>query len=130
MSVHNNVHAFRDNAAGREGAALLNQALTFSREASMADRAGNLTEAVQLHLRALELKVRLFSERSTQAALSYNELGECYLRLNNLPAAEEALTNALRARDDRGYGGLQLGPRYVYFALRSCCDLRCEGSAS
>ena len=113
MEPYRNVHGFQDTAAGREGARLLNQALSFSKRPAMADQAGNLAEAVAYHQRALEPKIRLFTEESTQAALTFNEVGECYLKLNDLPAAEEALTKALRARDNRSHGGLEHGPRSV-----------------
>lgn len=90
---------------------LLQQASDFSKQATQADRAGNLEQAIQLQNRSLEIKIQLFGERSIQAGLSFNELGEFYLRSNNLEAAQRALKKALKVRDYNSVGGLELGPR-------------------
>lgn len=91
---------------------ILKQALDLSAQASQADRSGNIEQAIQLHNRCVELKIQLFGERSIQAALSFNELGECYLRSNDLEAAQIALKKALKVRDYRSAGGLEIGPRF------------------
>ncbi len=59
-----------------------------------------------------EHKIQLFGERSVQAAISFNELADFYLRSNDLEAAQRALKKALKVRDYRSAGGLEMGPRW------------------
>ena len=92
-------------------AQLQNQALNLSAQASQAEAAGNMQLAIRLHSECLTIKVELFGRRSVQAALSFNELGDWYLKNGNLDAAQQALTKALKVRDDKAFGGLELGPR-------------------
>lgn len=60
---------------------------------------------------AVQAKVRLFGERSIQAALSFNSLGETYLEAGRIEDAADAFVKALRVRDDAAFGGMELGPR-------------------
>ena len=78
--------------------------------ANAAKQAGLLDEAITLHREALALKVRAFSEASVQAGISFNGLGEAYLKAGKLPEAEEALLKALKVREETAYGGLGMGP--------------------
>ena len=95
--------------------------MEYARQASQAESAGNTLEAIQLHLRALQAKVQVHGERSVQAAISFNELGDCYLQLSNLEAAEDALNKALLVRDDRAFGGLAIGDRCAKAVLHLNC---------
>lgn len=113
--AHMNVYTL-DGAT--DGACAM-QALDLSAQASQADQSGNIGQAIQLQNRCVELKIQLFGERSVQAALSFNELGGFYLRSNGLQAAQRALQKALKVRDYRSAGGLEIGPRWH---LHWCCS--------
>ena len=112
MSVYTNIyHGEAGNRTDAARAKMLQQAVQFSKQATQADRAGDLEQAIQLQNRSLEIKIQLFGDRSIQAALSFNELGELYLRSNNLEAAQRVLKKALKVRDYLSVGGLELGDR-------------------
>ena len=112
MSEYTNIyHGQAGNLTDAARSTLLQQALHFSAQATEADRAANVEQAIQCLNRSLEIKIQLFGERSIQAALSFNELGESYLRSNDLEAAQRALKKALKVRDYQSVGGLELGPR-------------------
>lgn len=78
--------------------------------ANLLDQAGQLDEAIALHREALALKIRAFSESSVQAAISFNALGEAYLKAGRLPEAEDALLKAFNVREGKP-NGLGMGPR-------------------
>lgn len=80
-------------------------------EGNLAREAGQLDRALQLHLEALDLKIRAFSENSVQAALSFNTLGETYLKIGTLDKAEEVIKKALLVTNERLLGGAEQGTR-------------------
>lgn len=79
-------------------------------EAVIASRAGDFALALSKHLEALPLKTRAFGEASVQAAITFNGLGETYLRLGDLELAGKMLGKALHVRNEVRLGGLGLGP--------------------
>lgn len=99
------------NRNATANADLIQQALVLSQQASHADARGDVNRAIELHTQAAASKVQALGEESVQAALSFNELGECYLKTGNLIEAERALLKALRVRDDRKNHGREEGPR-------------------
>lgn len=86
-------------------------AVQLNNEGNAARKRGDLDAALSKHLRALELKIRGFGEASVQAANSFGTLGETYLAMGRLDAAEANMRKALRVRDDKATGGLEMGPR-------------------
>lgn len=86
-------------------------AVQLNNEGNLARKRGELDRALALHREALALKIRGFGEESVQAANSFNTLGETCLRKGMLDDAEGALRKALRVRDDKAGGGLEMGPR-------------------
>lgn len=69
---------------------------------------GDHRGAIELHQKALQLKVNAFGISSMQAGLSLNALGEEYLSIGELDRAEEMLLLARVARDNeeaKGRGG-------------------------
>lgn len=82
-------------------------------EGNIARKLGDFSRAEKLHREALVLKIRGFGEESIQAAISFNTLGETYLKMgpSKLDDAEKNLKKALRVRDDKAFGGLEMGPR-------------------
>lgn len=86
--------------------------------ANLASEARRYGEAISLHKEALELKLRAFGEESVQAAMSFNGLGEVYLKVSKLNEAEEVFAKALKVRDNAEFGGLELGPRNDAAATR------------
>ncbi len=108
---HMNVYTMDGDPDGASQRVLA-QASNLSAQASQADRSGNIEQAIELQNRCVELKIQLFGERSVPAAISFNELGDFYLRSNDLEAAQRALKKALKVRDYRSAGGLEMGPRW------------------
>ncbi|KKY32123.1 hypothetical protein UCDDA912_g07902 [Diaporthe ampelina] len=90
---------------------------------------GTIDEAIRLHNEALQCKVRLQGERSTHAAISFDNLGRAYLEAGRLDEAAEALEKALVARDDKAFGGLELGSPYDAASSRDnmACVLEARG---
>ena len=112
MTSHTNFYVGNpNNPADRETARKLEEARQLSNQAGQTEAAGNVAHAIELHNQALALKVQCFGEQSVQAGLSSNEVGECYLKTGDLQKAEENLLKALKVRDDRKFGGLEIGPR-------------------
>lgn len=91
---------------------VLDQAVLYTTKAQQAEHQGRLHDAVCQYKLALDIKIRVGGEASVQAAMTYNELGECYPRQQNLDAAEQALMKTLKVRDDVAFGGTGQGPRY------------------
>lgn len=107
MDVFNNTTAMRSGAEAAEHM----EAIQLNNAANVAKRAGRYDEAIRLHSEAVQAKVRLHGERSIHAALSFNNLGETYLKVGRLDEAADALAKALVVRDDKAFGGMELGPR-------------------
>lgn len=63
---------------------------------------GDFRGAEHCHRRAIELKEECFGRDHTSTALSYNGLGELYIRMGRIDEAEEYLNRALRARRNDG----------------------------
>lgn len=83
-------------------------------ESNAAREQGQLGRALQLHLEALDLKIRAFGEHSIQAAISFNTLAETYVKIGSsdeLDSAEEGLGKALLVRNERELGGAEQGTR-------------------
>ena len=77
------------------GSQLNNEALRLERE-------GDLAGAERLHLEAIEVKEEGLGVDHFTTAVSYNGLGELYLKANKLDKAEEYLNKALYARERSG----------------------------
>ncbi|KAL1860633.1 hypothetical protein Daus18300_009123 [Diaporthe australafricana] len=86
--------------------------------ANIAKDAGRHDEAIRLHKEALQTKIRLFGERSVDAALSFNGLGSAFLGAGKLDEAADAYSKSLKVRDDAAFGGLEAGPRQDAAATR------------
>ena len=79
-------------------------AVQYSNQALQASNRGDYSTAIELHQKALKMKVDAFGTESVQAAITYNGLGENYLKMGHLDAAESAFEKALRVRDTLGMG--------------------------
>lgn len=86
---------------GGSPASLL-EAIQKNNAANLASRAGRHDEAVRLHKEALEAKVRDHGGESVHAALSFNNLGEAYLKLGRLDDAAATRDNMGRVLEARG----------------------------
>ncbi|KAL2290040.1 hypothetical protein FJTKL_00572 [Diaporthe vaccinii] len=138
MDVFNNTTAMRSGAEAAEHM----EAIQKNNAAIVAKRAGRYDEAIRLHSEAVQAKVRLHGERSIHAALSFNNLGKTYLKVGRLDEAADALAKALVVRDDKAFGGMELGPRNDAAASRDnmarvleargdfpgACELRLKGA--
>lgn len=107
MNVFTNITEMRSGADAAEALAAIEK----NNAANVAKSAGRYDEAIRLHSEALEAKIRLHGERSIQAALSFNNLGESLLAAGRLDGAADAFAKALAVRDDTAFGGMELGPR-------------------
>lgn len=65
-------------------------------------RSGDHRAAVELHLRALKIKIAAYSLKSIQAGITLNALGEEYTALDELDEAEAVLKMASEARNVQG----------------------------
>ena len=93
-------------------------AITLSNAAASAAEAGQHIRAIALHKKALAIKLRVYGEESVQAAVSFNSMGESYIKAGRLDDAEEVLQKALYVRDSKVWGGLEMGPREDAAATR------------
>ncbi|KAL5495290.1 hypothetical protein ACEPAI_753 [Sanghuangporus weigelae] len=66
-------------------------------------RAGDYADAEKLHLKALATKEKSFGERSIEAALTRNALGEAQLKLGKL---DEAKRNFVQIRNEASFRGM------------------------
>ncbi|KAG6360151.1 hypothetical protein INS49_011207 [Diaporthe citri] len=107
MDVFENITAMRSGTDAAEAM----EAIQKNNSAIVAKRAGRYDEAIRLHSEAVQVKVRLHGERSVHAAISFNNLGETYLAAGKLDEAAAAFAKALAVRDDKAFGGMELGPR-------------------
>ncbi|KAH8165738.1 hypothetical protein CIB48_g2528 [Xylaria polymorpha] len=73
-----------------------------SNAASQAMQMGQFEESISLHREALEMKLRAYPESSIQVAITYNGLGEAFLRAGRLEEADEVLHKALIIRERDG----------------------------
>jgi len=89
-----------------------------SNQASTLFTAGRYREAIEMHKKVLATKVRAHGDESVPVALTYNAMGESYLKMGSLVEAEEVFLKALHVRDDKAFGGLGLGPRNDAAATR------------
>jgi hypothetical protein len=85
--------------------AAMTRGVELSNAAVSAAKRGDHVAAEALHRRALAYKIHGHGAESTQAAISFNGLGEQLLCLGRLEDAETALKAALKAREE-----LALGP--------------------
>lgn len=116
MNLHGNITAVGPDTDPAQFSAMVDAnttAVQKNNEGNIALRQGQFDRAAALHREALELKLRAFGEESVQAAMSFNALGYTYLKMgpSKLDLAEENLRKALRVRNDRAFGGLEMGPR-------------------
>lgn len=111
--IHHNQTNLANLPADRTAAIIAanTTAVTLNNQAGQASSTGNHTLAISLHNQALPLKIAGYGPDSIQAAITFNALGECHLKAGNLDQAEENLLKALRVRDNKAWGGLELGPR-------------------
>lgn len=91
-------------------------AVAKNNEGNAARARGDLATAERLHLQALQLKIRGFGDESVQPALSYNTLGETYLKMGKLDKVERNLKKALRCATGASTAGSPWGPA----ATRPC----------
>ena len=120
--MHHNVYtATAGNPTDVANAGLMSQALSLSSQASQAEARGDIPRSIELNNHAAALKVQVFGEESVEAALSFNEGGESYLKTGKLIEAERALLKALKVRDDRKYQGKEKGPRCLFCAVQCVC---------
>lgn len=101
FGVPNSAEAF--NGAG--------QAIDKNNGALAATASKRYDEAIRLHTDAIQTKVKIYGEQSIQAAISFNGLGETYLEAGRIDDAADALAKALKVRDDKAFGGMEMGPR-------------------
>jgi len=78
------------------------EAVDLNNQGQMLNRQHRYQEALPLFQKALRLKIEAFGSHSIQAALSYNSLGECYLKLGEHPLARENFEKALAYRQTEG----------------------------
>jgi tetratricopeptide (TPR) repeat protein len=78
------------------------EAVDLNNQGQMLNRQHRYQEALPLFQKALRLKIEAFGSHSIQAALSYNSLGECYLKLGNHQLARENFEKALAYRQTEG----------------------------
>ncbi|KAI0651881.1 hypothetical protein C8Q79DRAFT_935262 [Trametes meyenii] len=110
-----------------DGIASNNQALRLERQ-------GDLQGAEQAHLEAIRVKKAGFGMEHFTTAVSYNGLGELYLKMERLEQAEEYLNKALRVRrrsgpkPDLAVTRDNLGKLYEMKGdLKAARDIRMEG---
>lgn len=94
LNVHPNPSAQQVRALNR-GAQLNNEGLALR-------RAGDLEGAENKDLEAIRVKEGAFGSSHITTALSYNSLGEVYIRMGRLDDAERYLRLALAVRENRG----------------------------
>lgn len=95
-----------------DDARLIQQCAVLSAQAVAAEQAGDYRTAFGCYLRIIPLQDKLYSTDSVEAAVSFNGLGECALKMGEAGGAEEALSQALKVREDVSFGGMGLGTRH------------------
>ena len=81
-----------------ESLAIFQEAAAPNNEALRLSRAGDLAGAERLHLKALDVKLRNMGPTAFSTSISYNELGETYLKMRELEKAESNLKKAIEIR--------------------------------
>lgn len=76
----------------------ITEAVEFNNQANRLDQAGNHAGAIELHLKALKLKISAVGEESWQVAMTKNSLAEVYMKMGNLEDARKMLEDADRVR--------------------------------
>lgn len=98
MSIHLDASVNPSKAAAEAvmiGTQLNNEALA-------AERSGDLSKAESLHLQAVAIKERGLGLDHVTTALSYNALGELYLKQKKVEDAEKYLNKAVSIRNRKG----------------------------
>jgi tetratricopeptide (TPR) repeat protein len=72
-----------------------------SNQATALHRQGKHSEALEVHRQVLSKKVGLFGEKSIQAALTFNAIGECLIELGELNEARRNLMKAHKVRREQ-----------------------------
>ncbi|OBZ78943.1 hypothetical protein A0H81_01107 [Grifola frondosa] len=80
----------------------LSEGINLNNEAQRLVREGNFQAAELKHLRAIELKERGLGLDHITTALSWNAIGELYIKMGRLDEAEGYLQKALRVRSNSG----------------------------
>ena len=80
----------------------LTEGIKHNNEALRLERQGDLAGAERAHLQAIAVKESGLGLDHFTTAVSYNGLGEVYLKMNQLDKAEEYLNKALRIREKSG----------------------------
>ncbi|KAI0532372.1 hypothetical protein GGR58DRAFT_490551 [Xylaria digitata] len=73
-----------------------------SNAASQRMKMGLYEESISLHREALTLKLQAYPESSVQVAVTYNGMGEAFLRAGRLDEDDEVLSKALEVRERDG----------------------------
>ncbi|KAI0553029.1 hypothetical protein F4679DRAFT_581119 [Xylaria curta] len=103
MSYHlNAVTPDTDDATALALLEATTTAVSKSNAASQAMQMGRLEDSISLHRAALEIKLQAYPESSIQVAITYNGLGEAFLRSGRLDEADEVLQKALVVRERDG----------------------------
>lgn len=114
-------HGYKAMRAAAE-AAKAEEEVKRNNAAAFRKRIGEYQDALRVYTETVEAivqdKVRLHGEHSIQAAISFNSLGRTYLVVGRLDDAADAFTKALVVRDDKAFGGMELGPRKEAAASR------------
>ncbi|KAF9568398.1 hypothetical protein CPC08DRAFT_746233 [Agrocybe pediades] len=77
-------------------------AVPLNNQALMAEQSGDFATAERLHLQAIQIKEQALGPENPTTALSYNAIGELYLKMQRLDDAESYLTRAVRIRNSSG----------------------------
>lgn len=86
------IHSSESMAVAQEAVALNNEGLRLS-------ETGDFAGAERLHLKALDIKLRGMGPSAFSTSISYNELGETYIRMHELEKAESNLKKAIEIRN-------------------------------
>ncbi len=98
MALHPNVNINPTDSQ----AAGLTVGPTFNTQALRFERQGDFAGAELKHLEAIRIKEAGPGTDHVTTAISYNGLGELYLKMGQLDKAEEYLNKALRVREHNG----------------------------
>jgi len=100
MMVHPVFTQFNGYLNPTESQAVANgQATCLQNEAMAHERAGDLTTAERLFIRAIQIRNEAFGPGNNYIAINQNSLGELYVKMGKLDEAEELYKAALETRD-------------------------------
>ena len=89
------------------------------RNAAIAARAdGNHHAALQAYFRLIPLLDRLYTSNSLEFADAFSATSECLIETGRFDGAEEGLSQVLKVRDYKRFGGLEMGERGLALALQ------------